>query len=391
VDISKNLIRQLEAQDGCTVYDFGYDWRLSCEFNSEKLAKLLENIRTKFGKPAIVIAHSMGGLVAHHAMQRDPSLFRGLLYAGVPSSCPNILGPLRYGDAVLLSSKVLTAKVNFLMRSSFVFLPLDGHCFVDKNDIKKRYDIDFFDVGTWIDYNLSPCVSSSVRFRLTQNGPDPALESTLRAASTTLSLLSRGRSPSGRSLSGRSQSRERDLQFVSHQNGHVRKSSGSKLHPSDHHNAHHGYSPHHQSRQHHHHLHDDPHRRKNSEDILDLEDAVDYLERTLKRTKKFLQELAFKEDYDYPPLATLYGCTVPTLRAARVDGHEGIRNGNYDNLVFGAGDGVVYKRTMMPEARGFTVTAKIPSDRGHVSLLTDIDGVANCLRAIIDEEARRCS
>lgn len=398
VDISKNLIRQLDALEDVTVYDFGYDWRLSCEFNSKRLATLLKKIKDKFGKPAIVIAHSMGGLIAHHAMQSSPELFRGLLYAGVPSSCPNILGPLRYGDAVLLSSRVLTARVNFLMRSSYVFLPLNGHCFVDAKDPNTRYDLDFFDVNTWIEYNLTPCVSPIMKYRLTQNGPDQTLESTIRAASSTISLLSRGRSPS------RERSRERSLVFNEDKKDTELTRRLGKHSSNDQHHAH-GRTAGHSSHDHQHYVHHEnhqasthtkhrrhhsqPHRQKQPEDLLPLEDAIAYLDRTLKRTKRFLEELAFKEGVEYPPLAVLYGTTVPTLRASKVNGKEGIKDGDYNNLLFGAGDGVVYKRTLMPEARGFSLAAKVPTDRGHVSLLTDIDGVAQCFRAIIDEENKR--
>lgn len=51
---------------------------------------------------------------------------------GTPEFCVNILGPMRNGDEVLLSRKVLTAQVNFTIRTSFALLPLDGRCFVDK-------------------------------------------------------------------------------------------------------------------------------------------------------------------------------------------------------------------------------------------------------------------
>jgi pimeloyl-ACP methyl ester carboxylesterase len=77
-----------------------------------------------------VIAHSLGGLITRHAVNLRPGLFAGVVYAGVPQRRVNILGPLRNGDAVLLSSRVLTAQVNFSMRTSFALLPEDGRCFM---------------------------------------------------------------------------------------------------------------------------------------------------------------------------------------------------------------------------------------------------------------------
>jgi pimeloyl-ACP methyl ester carboxylesterase len=102
-----------------------------------------------------VIAHSLGGLITRHAVNLRPGLFAGVVYAGVPQRRVNILGPLRNGDAVLLSSRVLTAQVNFSMRTSFALLPEDGRCFIDKRT-GERYDVDFFDVNTWDEYRLSP-------------------------------------------------------------------------------------------------------------------------------------------------------------------------------------------------------------------------------------------
>ncbi|KAK9488735.1 hypothetical protein V1527DRAFT_480154 [Lipomyces starkeyi] len=102
-------------------------------------------------KGPIVVAYSMGGLIAHGAMQQDPSLFRGLLYVGSPISCVNILGPLRNGENVLLSSKVLSAQ-------QLCFMPLDGRCFVDKTT-GEEIRLDYFDVNTWVKYRLSPCAA----------------------------------------------------------------------------------------------------------------------------------------------------------------------------------------------------------------------------------------
>lgn len=339
VDVSRKLIRKLSAQPKCNVHEFAYDWRLSPAISSAKLVKLIKSLHEKNRnnpdyKGPIIIAHSMGGLIAHHAMQFNAELVRGILYAGSPSSCPNILGPLRYGDSVLLSSRVLTAQVNFLMRSSFVFLPLNGRCFVDRSDSSRRYDLDFFDVKTWIEYGFSPCVNKSLEVRRTQTKSQPvSLEQ--RAPLPASDTIEPSTSP------------------------HVRKRSDTFNSPNP--------------------------------ELIPFEDAVEYLDRTLKRTKKFLEDLQYDETKasKYPPLAVLYGYGVPTLRGARVNGFQGIKDGDYSDLVFGAGDGVVYQKSLMPVDIGYDVVAKVPSERGHVSLLNDIDGVGKALKAILDEEQNR--
>lgn len=144
VDIARRLFKRLRAcknaQSGkLRVHDYGYDWRLDPAYLSKQLVSFLEDLPSNRTdqrhemRGAIVIAHSLGGLITRHAVNRRPELVRGVVYAGVPSTCVNILGPMRNGDEVLLSNRVLTAQVNFSIRTSFALLPLDGRCFFDKN------------------------------------------------------------------------------------------------------------------------------------------------------------------------------------------------------------------------------------------------------------------
>lgn len=298
IDICRKLISKLE--NGKTnVHSFGYDWRLSPDILSKKFYDYLKDLESKRlpenqTNGTLVIAHSMGGLIAHHVMQREPSLFRGLLYVGVPAECPNNLGPLRQGDKVLMSSKILTAEANFFMRSSFVFLPLDGRCFINRKTLE-NIRLDYFDVETWIEYNLSPPIAKERLLEEMRKGPDYDEQK----YSTT------------------------------------------------------------------------------------FDEAKDYLERTLKRNKKFLLELEYDPTKEYPPLAMVYGNQVPTVRGVRVDSPDGIRRGEYDDFFYGPGDGVVNHKWLMPEKRGFPVNAKISSDKGHISLMCDFEAMEKALEALV--------
>lgn len=72
-----------------------------------------------------VVAHSMGGLVALHALARakDPSVFARILFAGTPfDGCPNCLGPLRFGDVLGRNADICSPRAVFSMRSIFYFL-----------------------------------------------------------------------------------------------------------------------------------------------------------------------------------------------------------------------------------------------------------------------------
>lgn len=122
VDISRRLIRKLRntaEEHDRKVHDYGYDWRLSPDLLSRRLIAFLEKLpcnQVREGDPttrrgALVIAHSLGGLIVRHAVNQRPELFSGVLFAGTPMHCVNILGPLRNGDSVLFNSKVFTAQV----------------------------------------------------------------------------------------------------------------------------------------------------------------------------------------------------------------------------------------------------------------------------------------
>ena len=170
IDVSRRLFKRLRhcrnAQEGkLRVWDYGYDWRLSPALLSRRLISFLEGLECNSSKipkqqrGAVVLSHSLGGLITRHAVNKRPELFAGVTYVGTPQHCVNILGPLRNGDEVLLSSKVLTAQVNFTFRTSFLLLPENGRCFINKQT-KEQYDVDFFDVESWKRYAFSPCIAS---------------------------------------------------------------------------------------------------------------------------------------------------------------------------------------------------------------------------------------
>lgn len=193
IDIMNKLVSQMrhvsEQKDDLTVWEFPYDWRLALDVTSEKLKTFIqENIKPKEGErnDIFVVAHSMGGLITHKIMNENPLWFKGIVYVGCPSLVPNMLGPLRHGDSILLNKKILTPEVSFLFRSSFYFLPqkvqlpdvhevetrrygrVNGtstYVFVNDKDFNIKYDIDYFDPETWKKYKLSPCLDEEMRER----------------------------------------------------------------------------------------------------------------------------------------------------------------------------------------------------------------------------------
>ncbi|KAI9865533.1 MAG: hypothetical protein M1824_002273 [Vezdaea acicularis] len=413
VDISRRLLKRLRhcenAKNGTLrVHDYGYDWRLSPHLLSRKLEKFLEGLPSNGPKldrrqhGALLISHSLGGLITRHMINRRPDLVSGVIYAGVPQSCVNILGPLRNGDDVLLSSKVLTAQVNFTFRTSFVFLPESGSCFINK-DTKEEYRLDFFNVQTWIDHRLSPCVCpplpTSVPQPMGLTGLVSSVSSSLpnlalpgkkaKEPPTTANALSRTTTTSKDSPLDPSPSRSTPTHETtttklataaqSLNNGHdptLAPQMGSSPQP-----------PSSTS------ITNNPANNPRTTTTLPPSSALTYLQHTLNSTLLFKHELshrpALSAQNAYPPAAVLYGKSVPTVRAAKVASPAHIaRLDAYSDLAFASGDGVALAReSMLPPGYALAKGGRVSSERGHVTLLGDLEGVGRCLLAVI--RARR--
>ncbi|ROW14332.1 hypothetical protein VPNG_03926 [Cytospora leucostoma] len=370
VDITKRLFKRMRECDNAKsgklrVHDYGYDWRLSPHLLSRKMVEFLKTLPSNQGdKPsgALVLAHSLGGIITRHAVNQAPELFSGVIYAGSPQRCINILGPLRNGDAVLLNEKVLTAHVNFTLRTTFVFLPEDGFCFVDKVT-NEEYRVDFYDPNEWVRHRLCPSVSDPPLppFHPKRNGPLGSflsLSDSLsfpRARSTSDPAAKRGGHtalPHRKLLKDRTLAPQMDT-------------SASSTEQQD--NFSHADSP-----------------EANTTRARNLA----YLTRTLAETKRFRAEGQHNPEHQaanrYPPIAVIYGKEIPTVYAARVSCREAIACTDvYDDLVFHSGDGVVLAREAMPPP-GYEIArgGRISSDRGHISLLGDMNAVGRALEAV---------
>ena len=404
VDIAKRLFKRLRncenARSGkLRIHDYGYDWRLDPTYLSKQLQEFLKRLPCnqpgvpKEKRGAIVVAHSLGGLITRHAVNQQPTLFAGVIYAGVPRTCVNILGPLRNGDDVLLSSRVLTAQVNFTIRTSFALLPLNGRCFFDK-ETGEEYPVDFFDPQTYIDNRLTPCLarplpplvkppeptgffsgsmssmakaipslrknSLPTRPRTSSNANNP----TDTAEATKAAGIAAEPDASDLTTQGASSltTSNNNIDYSASQNGAV---NDAELPPS-----------------------------VSTTVTIPRDKALAYLTRTLASIKTFKQSLAFHEPHAsanlYPPVAVVYGRNTPTVYGARVSGREGIKHADaYDHLAFASGDGVVLaKAAMLPEGYRVARGGVVSSERGHVTLLGDLEAMGRCLNAIIEGRKR---
>jgi hypothetical protein len=395
VDISKRLFKRLRACDSAKtgqlrVHDYGYDWRLSPHHLSRRMITFLESLpcnqpgvpREKRG--AIVIAHSLGGVIMRHAINKRPDLVAGVVYAGVPQQCINILGPFRNGDDVLFSSRILTAQVNFSIRTSFALLPLNGKCFFNKHT-KEEYPVDFFDPKSWTECRLSPCLGPALPRPELPKDNNLSVSGLLNAMSQALPTFpsrkfsiskgSSGPSSSGEALKGAAD---------------VARNAADKVNEAGAEGA--GMGPQMAQGQ------------SSSTSIssepnpatavtIPYDKAVEYLTRTLAEIKQFKQELdhipAHTASNSYPPVALIYGKTTPTVYGAKVESREAIPRADcYDELAFASGDGVVLARAaMVPEGYSVVRGGVVSSDRGHITLLGDLEAVGRCLHAVM--KARR--
>lgn len=368
IDMGRRLLKRLRAcqnaQEGkLRVHDYGYDWRLSPHLLSQRLIQYLEQLRAtskaleEKGRGATVIAHSLGGLITRHAVNQRPDLFAGVLYAGVPQYCINILGPLRNGDEVLLSSKVLTAQVNFTLRTSFLLLPDNGVCFVDKQS-KEEYPVNFFDVAEWKRYAFSPCIALASPPLMSSERK--TIFGTVTDSLTSLALVGRRESSPNQATTTENQPDRQRTPGIADPNPHL-----------DHHAPYVGSS-------------------SAPRSTIPLEKAEQYLTRTLANTLRFKDELKFNlqhsQENKYPPLSVLYSTSVPTVSRARVASKATIKcQDAYDDLAFASGDGVCLARAaMLPTGYECVSGGKIRTERGHVGLLGDLEAVGKCLMSLID-------
>lgn len=381
VDIAKRLFKRLRASDNARegklrVHNYGYDWRLSPHFLSRRLIQFLESLpcnqpgvpREKRG--ATVIAHSLGGLIVRHAINQRPDLVAGVVYAGVPQRCVNILGPFRNGDDVLLSSRVLTAQVNFTIRTSFALLPLDGKCFINKYT-KEEYPVDFFDVNTWKECRLSPCIAAPLpRPELPKdntfsiNGLMSAVTNALptfpaRKNSSTKDPAELARNAANNITEGGAEQAGMGPQMGHEYGVETSKEPNPATHVT-----------------------------------IPYDKAIEYLTRTLAEVKAFKQELDHRPEHAaanvYPPIALIYGKSIPTVYGAKVESKEAIKRADvYDELAFASGDGVVLARAaMVPTGYSVVKGGVVSSDRGHVTLLGDLEAVGRCLCAVVKARKR---
>ncbi len=294
-----------------------------------------------------------------------------------------VLGPIRNGDDVLFSSRVLTAQVNFTLRTSYVLLPQNGRCFLNRQT-GERYDIDFFDAKTWDEYRLSPCIKPVLH----RHKPEKRM-SIMGSISEAMTQ------PSKRNSWLPSWTNDTGSAHLTDQSSPVRDKMDDVK--DDMAEAAEAAKP------------DAPlsptlaggasHSAKHKPTIatqstIPIAAATEYLKNTLSSVLEFKQNLSHIQELQtknaYPPSGILFAKNTPTVYGAFVQSREAIKyNDAFDDLAFAAGDGVVLaSAAQLPTGYRCVRGGRIESERGHVGLLGDLEGVGKCLGAVIDARNR---
>jgi len=144
---------QAAARRHPTFVEFSYDWRREIPESADRLIARLEQLAAEHGRPARVIAHSMGGLVTLHALRRRPELTCGVLFAGTPFGTGiGFARDTHLGAPVGLNKSILGVEAANTWAAHWVFFPHgpDAHL----REGTRSLDHDWYDVASWEHHKL---------------------------------------------------------------------------------------------------------------------------------------------------------------------------------------------------------------------------------------------
>ncbi len=129
-------------------YLFYYDWRDYPDTNSKKFGELVERVIRETGKKPSIVAHSMGGLIAHGYIKEHPEKIDKVVYVSVPFQ-PGVsyFDDVNEGAPVGLNSKLLSKEVIFSHPASYLLIPHKGS--------GRFYGKELMEANTWRDNKFS--------------------------------------------------------------------------------------------------------------------------------------------------------------------------------------------------------------------------------------------
>jgi len=134
---------------------FAYDWRRDDAESVADFERFLEGVIRETGRPADVVAHSMGGLITLSLLNRRPDLFRRVVFAGVPfAGGIGFLPDLHVGRATGLNRRIAGPDVLATFPSVFTLFPLVNEHVVEADGSPSP--MDFYDADAWKRLALGP-------------------------------------------------------------------------------------------------------------------------------------------------------------------------------------------------------------------------------------------
>ncbi len=136
-------------------YVFPYDWRAFPDDNAKKFETLVDRVIAETGMKPSVVAHSMGGLIAHTVVKEHPEKFNKVVYVTAPFD-PGItyLDDLNNGVPLGLNKTIRSKEVIFSNPSSYLLLPHKG--------TKRFRDKDMTIAESWLEEHWSVFADQSV-------------------------------------------------------------------------------------------------------------------------------------------------------------------------------------------------------------------------------------
>lgn len=139
---------------------FSYDWRREIHEAAARLVALLEQLAAEHGRPARVIAHSMGGLVTLHALRERPELTCGILFAGTPFGTGiGFARDTHQGSVTGLNARTLGLDAANTWSAHWVFFPKGADSGLRGPDPLEH---DWYDPASWEQHGLGVFADGAV-------------------------------------------------------------------------------------------------------------------------------------------------------------------------------------------------------------------------------------
>jgi pimeloyl-ACP methyl ester carboxylesterase len=132
-----------------------YDWRRDLPEAVTGLTGLLDELAARHGRPARVIGHSMGGLIAWLALRERPELASGVLFAAVPFGAGISFGHvMHHGERLGLNRRLAGVEAHCSWVAPYCFFP--AHASQIEDAAGRPVEHDWYDPAAWERQRLGP-------------------------------------------------------------------------------------------------------------------------------------------------------------------------------------------------------------------------------------------